>query len=83
MTSKKYLKGAFQRAHLVEDAAETPDVAFVVVGLALAQLGGDVAGRADDGVGLALAGQDLADPEVADLDVVERSGQKNIFGLKF
>ena len=36
------LEGAFEGAHLVEDAAEGPDVRLVVVGFALAELGGDV-----------------------------------------
>ena len=41
-----------------------------VVRLPLAQLGGDIAWRAHHAHGLALARQDLAYPEVADLHVV-------------
>ena len=52
-------------AELVEDAAEGPDVALVVVGLLLAELGREVVGGADDGVGEVLGlVEHLGDAEV-------------------
>ncbi len=67
-----YLEGNLEGAHLIEDAAEAPDVALVIIRLSLAQLRRDVARRADHRVSLALAVQDFADAEVADLGVVQR-----------
>ena len=66
------LEGLLESAHFVEDAAEGPDVALLVVRLSLAQFRGDVARGPDHAHRLALARQDLADAEIADFHVVQR-----------
>lgn len=64
------VEGVAERAHLVEDAAEGPDVRLLVVGLLLADLRGQVVGRADGGLG-AVVGvlEHSGDAEVADFDL--------------
>lgn len=64
------LEGTLKCAHLVQDAAKGPDVALLIVGFALAELRGDVAGRPHHCVGLTLGRKDFANPKVSDLDVI-------------
>lgn len=68
------------RAHLVEDAAEGPDVALHVVGEVLPDLGADVKGRPDLGVRGGLL-EKLGDPEVPYLDDGRVPAQKDVRGL--
>lgn len=55
-------------AQLVQQAAQCPDVAFLVVGLLLAQLGRQVEGRAYHRMGEVVRVQHLGHAEVANLD---------------
>jgi hypothetical protein len=59
------VEGVLLGAHLVEHAAQGPDVGFLVVGLFLAEFGGEVERRAYDRAGEILGGQHLGHPEVA------------------
>lgn len=64
-------EGVAEGAQFVEDAAEGPDVALVVVGLLFAKLGRQVVGCANNGVGHVVGlGEALGDSEVSDLDLV-------------
>ena len=65
------LKGMPKGTQLVEHAAQGPDVALVVVGLFFAEFGGEVVGRAYDGVRHILCLiQQLGDAQITNLDLV-------------
>ena len=67
-------KRVLERAQLDERHAERPDVRLLIVGLARAQLGREIARRAHEGGGeVGGAGEHARDAKVADLDRVVRA----------
>ncbi len=76
------LKGRREGRELVEEAAQSPDVALLVVLELVDHLRGHVEGRPHVGVGeFGLAGQLLGEAEVADLDV-RGTVQEDVAGLE-
>lgn len=75
------IEGMVQCGYLIEDAAETPNVALLVIGLLLANLRREVVGRSDGSVG-AIVGmlQDSGYPEVADF-YIALGGEEDVLGL--
>lgn len=56
-------------AQLVQQAAQGPNVALLVVGFLLAQFRGEIEGSADHSLGKLVTGEHLGHPQISDFDL--------------